>query len=77
MTYSEFLNYISNGFTLFYNTLISVSNTLLSNYFFITMLGLVIFVSIFYFVLYDIFGIPFFSIKKKNKYNLDNVRGGK
>lgn len=70
MSYNEFLNLISNGFTLFFNTLSSWADVLMSNYFFITLLGFVLFSS-FIFLLLDILNIPF----KFHKLNLDEAGG--
>lgn len=58
MTYSEFLEFISNGIQLFYNTLIQVSNSLIHNYFFITILGLVLFSSLFWWFYYNVVVAP-------------------
>lgn len=65
MSYSEFVDSLDYGFQLFYNTLISISNMLLNNYIFITILGLVIFISLIYF-LFDIINIPLFLSHKNN-----------
>ena len=50
MSYSDFLNQFVGVISLFINSLISVSESLMSNYIFITFLGITIFVSLFWFL---------------------------
>lgn len=69
MTYSNFIDSLSNGANLFYTSLVQVANSLIHNYIFITMLGLTIFCSLLYFVVYAI-RLPYFSKQK----DLDNVK---
>lgn len=75
MSYSDFVNTLANGFSLFYNSLVSIANVLIHNYLVITILGVGIFISLIYLFLNDILTIPFIS--KKTKSDLDNVRGDK
>lgn len=75
MSYSDFVNTLANGFSLFYNSLVSIANVLIHNYLVITILGVGIFISLMYLFLNDILTIPFIS--KKIKADLDNVRGDK
>lgn len=75
MSYSDFLASLSSGVNLFYNTLVATADTLLSNYIVITILGLSIFVSLFYLFVNEILTLPF--IFKKNKHDLDNIGGDK
>lgn len=78
MTYTEFLDLISNGCSLVFNTLIQVANNLMSNYFFITILGISIFSSLLWFFLDNIMYKPVENvhnncedfISSKRKYNL-------
>ena len=51
MTYSEFLQSLQPGFSLFFETLTKVQATLIHNYIFMTLLGLTIFVSLWYLIL--------------------------
>lgn len=51
MTYSEFLQSLGPGFSLFFDTWDKVQRVLMTNYIFITLLGLTIFVSLWYLVL--------------------------
>lgn len=67
MTYTEFLNYIGNGCSLFLDTLISVSNNLIHNYIFITIFGLSLFVALFWWF-YDNFVVAPLKVKD----NVDN-----
>lgn len=69
MSYSDFISSLSNGASLFYNSLIQVANSLIHNYIFITMLGITIFCSLLHFVVYAI-RLPYFSQKK----DLDNIK---
>lgn len=46
MSYSDFVNILGNGCSLIFNGIVDFSNVLIHNYIFITLLGLVIFVSI-------------------------------
>lgn len=50
MSYSNFLDLISNGFTLFYNSASAIFSYMFTNYFYITLIGLSIFVSLLFFV---------------------------
>lgn len=71
MTYSEFLNAIGNAFTMFINGLTFLANSLLSNYFIITILGLAIFISLIHFILSLIQDTSSSSSK-----DLDHINGG-
>lgn len=51
MSYSDFLNTLSYGFNLFIDTITKWTNNLMTNYFFITILGVGLFVSFVLFVL--------------------------
>ena len=65
MSYNDFLDLISNGCTMFYNALISISNSLIHNYIFITLIGLSLFVSLLYLFMNNyVFNL---SIKFRNK----------
>lgn len=70
MSYSDFINTFTNGINLFINSLITIANSLLSNYIFITILGLSIFTYLFYLLVSIIVS---FNFNKKdessNKYN--------
>ena len=78
MQYSEFLDFISNGCSLIFNTLIQVANNLMSNYFFITILGISIFSSLLWFFLDNVVYRPVDNVRdncedfihSKRKYNL-------
>ena len=72
MSYSNFLDSLSNAFVIFVNGLVSISNSLMSNYFFITILGLVLFCSLFWLV-YDTFG-DFFSNKIEKYYKVQDLK---
>lgn len=50
MTYSQFLQFIGNAFNLFKDTFLSVADMLIKNYFFITILGIPIFISLIWLV---------------------------
>lgn len=67
MSYSDFLNLIGNAFTLFLDTITKWCNVLIHNYFFITILGVVLFCSLVLF-LFDYFtgclSIPSSFLKK-------------
>ena len=54
MTYSEFLQTLVSPITTFVSGLSSIASSLMSNYIFITLLGLVIFGSLFW-LIYDTF----------------------
>lgn len=61
MSYSEFLSSLVNGATLFFNSIITISNYLITNYFFITILGIVIILSVTRFLFSLIFN-PFQNV---------------
>lgn len=73
MSYSDFLNTLAYAFTLFINTLTAWVNNLMSNYFFITILGIGLFVSFIIFILDNFIVITLFghssSEDKDNQYN--------
>lgn len=54
MTYSEFIQTLVSPITTFVNGLKTIANSLMSNYIFITIFGLIIFVSLFW-LIYDTF----------------------
>lgn len=64
MTYSEFVDTLGNGCSLIFNGIVEVSNTLIHNYIFITLLGLVLFCSVIY-IVSDFLIIPLGDIDKK------------
>lgn len=64
MSYSEFVNTLGNGCSLIFNGIVNVSNTLIHNYIFITLLGLVLFCSIIH-IVSDFLVIPIKNIDKK------------
>ena len=68
MTYSQFLNSLLNGIQLFKDTFTTIVNYLMTNYIFITILGLVLFISLFR-LLFDLV-VNYF------KKDLDDVYGG-
>lgn len=68
MTYPEFVDSLSYGFSLFIDTLIRVSNVLMHNYIFITLVGLSIFISLFYLIYYfihDVIDSRIYNIEDK------------
>lgn len=67
MSYSDFLDFISNGCIMFLNAFINVSNSLIHNYIFITLLGLSIFITLFWWF-YDNVVIALLKVKD----NCDN-----
>lgn len=71
MTYSSFVDTLSNGFSMFYNGLITLANVMIHNYLIITLLGVSLFISLVYLFINNILTIPF---NRKDKVNLDNVR---
>lgn len=71
MTYSDFVDTLSSGFSMFYNALITLSNSLINNYIIITMLGIPIFFSLVYLI------GRFLAFTRDYKSDLDNVRGDK
>ena len=71
MTYSEFINTLSDGCTMFFNGIFTIANSLMSNYIVITLLGL----SLFSFVIYTL--VNCFQLFHKDKNDLDNYKGGK
>lgn len=74
MTYSNFIDTLSNGFSMFYSGLITLANSLINNYLIITILGISIFISLICFFINRILSMPY---NRKDKVNLDNVRGDK
>lgn len=72
MSYSGFLEYIGSAFPLLINTLTGWISTLMSNYFFITILGVVIFSSFVLFFIDFIFEANLFSKKHDDKNNQFN-----
>lgn len=68
MSYSEFLSLISNSFTIFIDGFVSISSYLITNYFFITLFGIIIFISLVYFIrdsIVDGIGYTAFVIDEK------------
>ena len=76
MTYSDFLDLISNGTQLFYDTLITISNYLITNWFFITILGISIFVIFFYWFFDNFIDAPL-KVKDNVDYWIDTKRNYK
>lgn len=72
MSYSDFLDFISNGFTLFFDNIFRVANNLMTNYIFITLVGVVIFISLIH-VIYDLIISLIIEHDGLDKY----VKGGK
>ena len=70
MSFSQFLSTLTNGFTIFYNGLTSLSNVLIENYIVIVLLGLPLFLSVLYFLFDLLFDLPFHKTK-----NLDDIGG--
>ena len=67
MSYSDFVNTLVNGCSLIFDNIVRISNVLIHNYIFITLLGLVLFFSLIY-VLSDFLIIPLTDLdKKQNK----------
>lgn len=69
MTYSQFLDFIGNAFNLFRDTFLSVADMLIKNYFFITILGIPIFISLIWLVYYFIHDILISKIDKYEEYS--------
>lgn len=64
MSYSEFVNTLVNGCNLIYENISRIANVLIHNYIFITILGLVLFVSLMS-IFSDFLIIPLKDIDKK------------
>lgn len=71
MSYGEFLNTIISPIQYFFDWATSLTTALISNYFFISMVGAVVITSLFYLLLDNLS----FNVFNKKKKNLDN--GGK
>ena len=69
MTYTEFLNSLSGVISLFVDGLISIANNLIHNYFFVSILGIVMFCSIFWVVFHIIEDFIFSKIDRYEEYN--------
>ena len=73
MTYGDFLDTLISPIQAFLSWATTITTALLGNYFFITLVGIVVITSLFYLVI-DLIQ-NFKSFNKSNKKNLDN--GGK
>lgn len=67
--YNDFLEFIFTPLSYFINWLSLVANNLIHNYFFITILGLVLFVSLFWFLYNIIFGFLSHKINQYEDFN--------
>lgn len=54
MSYNEFLNTFTYGINLFINSITNFFSSFISNYFYITLLGIVFFSSLFWFIFNNI-----------------------
>lgn len=65
MSYSDFISSFQYGVSLIFNGIITFSNSLINNYFIITIIGISLFISVFFIII----GLLSFSNKKAD---LDN-----
>lgn len=63
LTYNEFLDLISNGVQLFVNGFVMVASSLITNYIFITLLGMVLFSSLLFLFIDNIVLKPMYNVK--------------